>query len=603
MCRRWCCILLEEKEREKYFKLKGLRRWEKYPGSLFKQYANAQGKRNFGINNLNDDCLFEIFSYFSIKEKVELELVCRKWRRVLLDQWKMTTHLNFEKEHHFEELNISILQGILEKCGPSIQRIDLPQFHILRRSTVHMIANYCINLRHLSIQNLAFSLKDVKGLISNCKHLKSLELKRLLSRKHKNPLETLDFIRPLLERIPLESFVFMHKKDHCKFLSSLPPTLKHLELISCSKLWESSLISGLAKVTNLQSFKTSEVFDGLFYREDLYSNMSNVDEFCATSINVISYWMPFPLHKHLHNLRKLSLKNSNFVDDSVLANISEGCKKLEVLDISGYQSYYNNKRVVSDQGIAALVKNCALTDFSISYCPGLTDYGLSLMAYAGKLKKLSCTSCQNITDVGCSQLISLCIDLELLNVENCRNISAVVIASAMSAVHLRSNKKTLHLFVKGTRILESEIPYSNESLVVHGKKIKKLKRQVGRLNTRIPNSNNSLENPGEVGLSDRGKKERCLDLLQNRNSNSNRSLEIHQRAVLSHRWKKERRLDRLDNRKRNSIRSLENPGGVGLSDRGKKVASTKKRSLLRVNHRQSGRHLECYEYDEFEDYW
>ncbi|KAG8225982.1 hypothetical protein J437_LFUL005336, partial [Ladona fulva] len=439
-------------------------------GSGHEENGCTTGKRNFGIDHLNDDCFVEIFSYFSMREKIRLELVCRRWRRILLDQWKMTTHLNFEKEHRFAKLNVNILQGILEKCGPSIQTVDLPQFHILRRSTVHMIANFCINLRHLSIQNLALSSKDVEVLISNCKLLKSLELKRPLTKKHHN----FGFIQQVLEKIPLESFVFMHKKDDCKFLSSLPPTLKHLELISCSKLNETYLISGLAKATNLQSFRISKVPDTLFCAENFYSNISNVEEFCAVNITDSHSRFfggsarPLHLYNHLHNLRKLYLKCSQFPDDSILAKISEGCKKLEVLDISGCELHTHTKQV-SDRGIAALVKNCALTDFSISHCPGFTDHGLSLLANTGKLKKLSCAYCERITDFGCSQLISLCLDLELLNIENCRNISAVVVASAMSTVSLRTEKKTLHLFVKGTGVRQSEIPDSNKSLEVHRK--------------------------------------------------------------------------------------------------------------------------------------
>lgn len=411
------------------------------------------------INDLNDDCLALIFSYFGIKEKLCLELVCKRWRVVLLDQWMRVTHLDFQHGTDLGVLTDSILGKILQRCGMSLLKLDLPVSHALSGDSIHVIASLCRNLEHLSAHALRVTTSAINQFTLKCKNLKSLVLREPISIRDRD-------IQILFQKLRLESFCLTQHNIDGLCLASLPRTLRHLDLTSCNELMMSSLISGLSSTNSLRSLKldhcanlTKTDFELVCSKIPYIEELSVAEYFpnlSGTALDAI---------KQLGNLRKLDVNLNELVDDRLVILISTNCKKLEILDISGCRGTSSMKGV-TDVGIAAIAQNTNIIDLSMSYLDGVSDEALFSLAEAGKLKRLHCLGCPGITDNGSSRLISLCLELELLDISGCSNITWETTNMAVKTLSLRPDAKKLHLIVGGTKVTDHQIPVPNSSLKV-----------------------------------------------------------------------------------------------------------------------------------------
>ncbi|XP_071450196.1 putative RNA-binding protein EEED8.10 [Hetaerina americana] len=415
-----------------------------------------KGTRPCKINDLNDDCLAIIFSFFNVKERISYEIVCKRWRMTLLDQWNRVTSLDFNTLPKIGTINDDTLGKILQRCGNSLVRLDLPVSHSLSGDALHLIATLCKTLEHFSAHTLRVTTSAAKQFTFKCRHIKSLVLREPISIRDQD-------IKLMFERFRLESFSLTQRTIDGYSFANLPPTLKHLDLTSCNDLNMSHLITGLSRTPSLRSIKF-----------DICANLtkSDFESVCSKipSIEELSVVNYFPNLNRvaldqvltLTNLRKLDFSMNVLVDDRLIIAVSMSCKNLEVLNVSGCSNILG----VSDEGIKAVAQNSRVIDLSMSYLSGVSDESLFALAEAGKLKRLQCLGCPQIGDEGASRLISLCLELEFLDVSGCALITSATSDMAVKTLSLRPDAKRLHLIVGGTGVTENEIPVPNSSLKV-----------------------------------------------------------------------------------------------------------------------------------------
>ncbi|XP_046401274.1 F-box/LRR-repeat protein fbxl-1-like isoform X2 [Ischnura elegans] len=415
-----------------------------------------KGTRPCKINDLNDDCLGFIFSYFTLNEKIAYEKVCKRWRLTLLDQWSRVTSLDFDKLPDLGTINDDVLGKVLQRCGGSLFRLDLPISHNLSGDALHLIASLCKNLEHLSAHALRVTTSACKLFTLRCKHVKSLVLREPISIRDQD-------ILMMFQRFQLESFCLTQRTIDGVSLVNLPPSLKHLDLTSCNDVNMSHLIIGLSNTPGLRSLKfdycsslSKSDFEAVCSKLPLLEELSVVNYFPNLNRNALDRVL---LLKHL---RKLDFSMNVLVDDRLISSISLECKKLEVLDVSGCCALAG----VTDVGIKAIAQNSRVIDLSMGYLSGVTDASLFSLAEAGKLKRLQCIGCPGIGDEGTSRLISLCLELEYLDLSGCSNISKDTSDMAVKTLSLRPDAKRLHLILGGTKVTDSEIPVPNSSLKV-----------------------------------------------------------------------------------------------------------------------------------------
>lgn len=142
------------------------------------------------------------------------------------------------------------------------------------------------------------------------------------------------------------------------------------------------------------------------------------------------------------SLRILKLSRCNQIQTSTFGNIIDGCRNLEVLDVS----HCND---ITDNELRLLAKNCpiSLRELNLKECSQISDLGISsLLSFCSPSSTLVSTSsssngrvdtipkkvdqqgCQNLTvlDLGRSQLIFKITDLALLSLsERCKSLSHV----------------------------------------------------------------------------------------------------------------------------------------------------------------------------------
>jgi Leucine Rich repeat len=97
--------------------------------------------------------------------------------------------------------------------------------------------------------------------------------------------------------------------------------------------------------------------------------------------------------------------------------------------------------LVSDRSLYSIASLHALHTLEIDRWRGLTDRGLKLLAHgscAGVLTRLSLMECPNISDTGLSKVAKACVNLEFVNVGNCKALtdrSLVLLSKYCSYLH------------------------------------------------------------------------------------------------------------------------------------------------------------------------
>lgn len=120
-----------------------------------------------------------------------------------------------------------------------------------------------------------------------------------------------------------------------------------------------------------------------------------------------------------HGLRSLHVAGCRFVSDVLLRALSKNCCELEELDLQGCTN-------ITDTGLTDLVIGCQrIKHLNINKCSNVGDVGVSSVSKAcsSSLKTLKLLDCYKLGDKSILSLAEFCKYLEILIIGGCRDIS------------------------------------------------------------------------------------------------------------------------------------------------------------------------------------
>ena len=124
------------------------------------------------------------------------------------------------------------------------------------------------------------------------------------------------------------------------------------------------------------------------------------------------------LSKHCTRLKSLNLNScSEDITDASFLSISQHCKRLEVLNCYGSD--------IMDDGLVSIAMNCSyLQSLDITDCENITDDSIIIISkYCKRLHSLWLGGCTNLTDTSLHSLSQGCIGLKLLDISYNENFT------------------------------------------------------------------------------------------------------------------------------------------------------------------------------------
>ena len=378
------------------------------------------------INDLNDDCLKQVFSWLSFRDKVKCQRVCKLWKTIIFQVF--TQQLFFKTTDSFERCTSETLSLVLKKVIKyciNLKAIEINDSSI-DENILQMVFNKLKRLNVLWLRNRENFNKSLLKVFINCKNsVKLTELHISNQNIDDNSLEV------VIKNCPHLKFLNVSKNDNITGKSSLQylsSSLKSLDISECRYIREDGfqcLISG--EGTNL-----SELKFGTYVSKQIIENISkNLKSLTKLHINAYYYPKSFISddlssisrlerleHLYVHNL--LPLLQNNF--DNTFSQILIGLNKLKTLSLIVTQ--------ISDNSLKYLAKYCPkLESFEYQYSSyktvvntDLTDEGALYLSQIKSLRKLSITGTA-FTEKSLSHLIQHNSSLVFIYLSNCKNIS------------------------------------------------------------------------------------------------------------------------------------------------------------------------------------
>uniref|UniRef100_A0A1B6F954 RRM domain-containing protein n=1 Tax=Cuerna arida TaxID=1464854 RepID=A0A1B6F954_9HEMI len=419
-----------------------------------------------GINTLNDDCMLHIFSFLSYKEIAGVERVCKRWQGLSYRMWRCLHKLNFTSPS-FRRLKVTTpcLEQYLRRCGEGLTLLDLAvNNHSFDEKTIIVVAKYCPNLEILRIANVHLANRSLAHLGRRCPRLKELVMDGC------SKFSDADLMSLLPKCKKLDYLELSNTNGISgKCLLNVAGPVTNLKLRSCPAINANNLVSGLHKMSETLESLTLNACGNLRGTE-VERIVSAVPNLSSLSICRCFPQLDFsslaPVSK-LNKLTELNLHLNSAVSDSVLTAIVEGCENLTTINLSG--SGGGCTSMLTDKGLSLLSHLRKLVDLDISYLEGANNVTLkSLASRSHRLKRLLCRGCPDLTDEGCSQVVSMCNDLELFDLSGCDNIGLTTVEAARTSVKIRTNNVPLKLIVGGTNVdsapNDNEVPLLNVDL-------------------------------------------------------------------------------------------------------------------------------------------
>jgi hypothetical protein len=399
------------------------------------------------IDILNDDCLMQIFSFLSMRERVKVERVCKRWQTACLASWAGQKHLDFKSDFPLASaavLNTHILQAGLKRCGKYLKSLSVSRkLNSLDESALGIVASTCKRLRCLKLAHIPVTSAGLRSLSVLSHQLIALSLDGCSGFVDKD-LQNLFMRSPHLESVTLYNNNEIRGK--CLFGLAQAP-LRKLVLHDCENLEEDTLLDVFPALKGLKRLSLNSSVRELTIR--------NVDRVIGALPNLRSLSIGyFPLLSGdnlapldpLSGLLTLDLQENHFVTDEVIEAITRSCHRIEELNISGcnvQSSGTDNVNNVTEYGYMCLSQLPNLVKLYVSDSQQMSDKALKVIASRGKLQKLVCPWCPSVTKVGCTNVITLCKQLEYFDFRDCDVQIVAVLRATADVFKLRPHNLNL----------------------------------------------------------------------------------------------------------------------------------------------------------------
>ena len=379
------------------------------------------------INDLNDDCLKQVFSWLSFRDKVKCERVCKLWKLIIEEV--LTQQLTIKISNCFQGFKsitlFAFLQKVNEKCF-NLKAIDLNdneideksldivfnRFHRLTKFSfknsetfnnsiikVFISGKNTTNLTEIFISNQNIDDKSLKTILKTCPKLKSLDV----SKNEKiNGKSSLQYLSSNIISLDISECRYIREDGFNSLVYSKGKYLKQLRIGTyISKKIIKSIANNLKQLTELHI--NAYYYPKTFESQDLSSigrlerlqhlylhNMPPLlqNDFDSPLIGIL---------KAVHNLKTLSLIVTQISDKS-LEILSKFCPKLESFEYqySSYETVVNNE--LTNEGALSLCAMYNLKTLSLTGTAFDDNSVKNLLQSNQSLKYIYFSYCENITE-------------------------------------------------------------------------------------------------------------------------------------------------------------------------------------------------------------
>lgn len=134
------------------------------------------------------------------------------------------------------------------------------------------------------------------------------------------------------------------------------------------------------------------------------------------------------------------------IDDRVLIGVSQNCKHLRSLDISGCH------QGVTDTGIIALAQLPRLHTLYFSYLNKVSEHSVILLSHTLRLEKFVARATQFVTDQAVISLVNHCPRLYHLDLSGCFQITNAICDAFKDGTSVDNEHVTVELYLGGTSV-------------------------------------------------------------------------------------------------------------------------------------------------------
>ncbi|KAK0071562.1 hypothetical protein PV326_001107 [Microctonus aethiopoides] len=366
--------------------------------------------QNLSINDLPEECLLEIFSWFDPSELVQVDEVCQRWESLCEQFWKVMRNIIYSSGYWTvdqlvwykidNETDVNQLKKLLERCGKYITHFEISNFsstnpsHITK-NLLRIVPQLCKNLTSMKIISKDLLSVVIQTIAKNLENLIELEIRCL-----GEGLES-DFCKILennknLKILKMSSDPVGQSKfgSTCKFLQYLSPGVEKIYMDQRYNRYSSCFKTAFRKFKRLQLFKCDGTFDyammqALTWNRSLIKLSLSLAKFKSPmrSINTLG---------NLVNLKKLNISFVHQLKDDNLIHITNNCKQLKALNIE-FCEY------ITDKGIVSIANLPQLEFLNMGNIDCVTDNSIGNLS--DSLERLWCVGCRFIKNDGVIKLI------------------------------------------------------------------------------------------------------------------------------------------------------------------------------------------------------
>ncbi|KAK0079725.1 hypothetical protein PV325_000891 [Microctonus aethiopoides] len=362
--------------------------------------------QKLSINDLPDECLLEIFSWFQPGELLQVDKVCQRWESLCEQLWKKMTKISSKYgrwtiDHIIwyeidSKTHVNHMKKLLKRCGKYVTHFNTSNLFSKNASNITKnllttVPQLCKNLTKLEIGWLDEKLElDFCKILENNKNLKKLIINSKLDGQMISRLtgKFLQYLSPHVEKICLDKTYY--NRDSYSFITAFRKC-KCLQLFQCEGIFDYAMMQALTKNRSLIMLSLSSA--------EFKSPMR--------SINTLG---------NLVNLKKLSLSFVQQLEDDNLIHISNNCKQLKALNI-------NSCYEITDTGIVSIANLSKLESLNMGNLDIVTDDSIGNLS--GSLGRLWCFGCHNIKNDGVIKLIKKSSKLWYINLINTSTTEAL----------------------------------------------------------------------------------------------------------------------------------------------------------------------------------
>ncbi|CAG8679978.1 19573_t:CDS:2 [Cetraspora pellucida] len=383
---------------------------------------------------LNIDLLYIIFDNFEYQDDLFNGLLVNSyWTSVIVGKlWKKPIWKSPSVFRKFIrtlrnpttsfEYNLMIQYLIFSSYSPFHIEISIPAVDI------KLIAERCNNVKHItfarsfSADTISMFLEHSPGLISsvisgqnlstlsraiqpirngNCSKLQYLELKNW-----KSEWMQFDILRDIGKQCPMLTTLLISSSLVTNLLASvIVASFPNLQTFTCSTITGSGFTILMSGCPKLKSLSLEFPYISIETAMNIASEFPPLESFSLriSSYRGFDHFTKLWVHSQ-HHLRHIELNFARGLSDDSFLPIAQYCHQLESIELRTCTN-------LTDISVSTLAKyrNINLRKFTIMHCNQITDVGISeLSQHCPNLCKVSMIGCLNITHVSLSMIVQNC---------------------------------------------------------------------------------------------------------------------------------------------------------------------------------------------------